>query len=74
MTTTAVRIKPELEGRLEDLRDLASWGVPFHEAAERVGLSVGSLQRWLGKHDPDTVTQLTANSHKRGLNTEGFLR
>jgi transposase-like protein len=73
MTDTAVRIKPELEGRLEDLRDLARWGVPCHEAAERVGLSVGSLQRWLSKHDPNVQERLTANSHNRGLTAEGAL-
>lgn len=60
--------------RLEDVRWMARHGAPFHEAAERLGMRVGSLQRWLDKHDRETRRRLVANSEDRGLTMDGRVK
>jgi transposase len=48
--------------RLEDLTFLADHGVGFTEAAQRVGVSVRSLERWLRNHHQTSLkNRLRAN-------------
>lgn len=60
---------------LEDLTDMAEWGVPFHEAAARAGFEDSDrMRRWLSKNrHSQLLRRLTANSHRQGLNSEGGL-
>lgn len=61
------------KARLEDLHDMANWGVPFDEAARRVQLSPESLHRYLQKWDQPLSRRLVNNSVRRGISTEGRL-
>lgn len=72
MSTTYLT-EAQRRARLEDLQDLANWGVPYHEAAQRVGLSPESLHRYLQKHDRDLSRRLTQNSLRRGLTQRGTI-
>lgn len=62
-----------VDGREEDLEDLARWGIPYDEAARRVGLTVKSLQKWIDRNRPDLAEILVDNSEQRGLTVQGAI-
>jgi transposase len=53
------------EERSEDLAWIAKWYGTPREAARRLGISLGALEHWCRRHDPDVLEQLRANEARR---------